>query len=50
MVNFFVQCQSLNWTLSEYQSYGYDIGSVVQDLPTISEIINMGKKVLGISK
>ena len=40
--------KNTTFTLEEYQELGYDIGSVVEKLPSNSEIISWGKQLLGL--
>ncbi len=43
----FVDCGNTKLELTQYQDLGYDIGSTVQDLPTVAQIIQWGREVLG---
>ncbi len=42
----YIKCRGTNFTLSDYQRLGYDIGSTVSDLPSVMDIIEWGKKLL----
>ena len=43
----YISCRNVNFTLDEYKAMGYDIGSTVSDLPTIEQIIEWGRQILG---
>lgn len=42
----YIRCGGANWTLSDYQKMGYDIGSTVSNLPPIEDIVEWGKQLL----
>jgi len=40
-------CGQTNWTLQQYQAKGYDIGTLLGDIPTNDIIIQWGRDILG---
>ena len=44
----YIQCGDVKFNLTQYQKKGYDIGSTVSDLPTITQIIKWGRELLGL--
>ena len=46
--NISIPCKDKVFTLEQYQSFGYDIGSTVSKLPTNTEIITWAKQLIGI--
>ncbi len=45
----YIACDGKKLTLEQYQSMGYDVGSVVEDMIPVEDIISMAKALLGIS-
>ena len=46
----YIQCGSKKLTLEEFQTLGYDKGSVIYDVTDATTIVNWGRKLLGIIK
>ena len=44
----YIQCGDKKLTLDQYQELGYDLGSTVEDIIPIGDVINMGRSLLGI--
>ena len=44
----YIKCKDKQFSLSDYQKLGYDVGSTVSDVPDTSTIIQAGKNLLGI--
>ena len=44
----FIKCGNVKYTLQEFQSLGYDIGSVVYEPVDYNTIVEWGRKLLGI--
>jgi len=42
-----IRCDLDDWSLSEAQAQGIDVGSAVNDTPTIDQIVAWGHAVLG---
>jgi len=41
-----INCGKSSFTLQQYQKLGYDVGSVVDKLPSDDNVISWGKKLL----
>ena len=41
-------CNGTTMTLPQFQSYGYDLGSVQKPAPPLSELLVMSRKQLGL--
>ena len=41
-----MQCKDVTWTLEQAQAAGVDMGSTVETLPTVAQLVQMGHDVL----
>ena len=44
----YIKCGNVNFTLSDFQKIGYDVGSTVSDPVDVDTIVEWGKKLLGL--